>query len=134
VCRRAFPPILSVKEGTFACLLKKWQRLTRRNIVTIPFGQTEITLEWGKLAKQANGAVTARVGDAVVLVAVVASETADETKDFFPLLVDYREKFSASGRTRADSLQREEAALRQRNPACAAHRPGHSPHVPQKDT
>jgi len=72
----------------------------------IPFGQTEIELEWGKLAKQANGAVTARVGDTVVLVAVVAAETAVD-KGFFPLMVDYREKFASSGRIPGGFYKRE---------------------------
>ncbi len=75
--------------------------------LTVPFGQTELTLEWGKVAKQANGAVTARVGDTVVLVAAVGNTTPDTGKDFFPLMVDYREKFAASGRIPGGFYKRE---------------------------
>lgn len=75
--------------------------------LTVPYGQAELTIEWGKLAKQANGAVTVRIGDTMVLVAVVASENADHGRDFFPLMVDYREKFYASGRIPGGFIKRE---------------------------
>jgi polyribonucleotide nucleotidyltransferase len=56
------------------------------------------TIEWGKVARQANGAVLVREGDSAVLVAVVAADTPREGTDFFPLTVEYRERFSAVGR------------------------------------
>lgn len=55
-------------------------------------------IEWGRVAHQANGAVLMREGDTVVLVTVVAAEEPREGTDFFPLTVEYRERFSAVGR------------------------------------
>jgi polyribonucleotide nucleotidyltransferase len=75
--------------------------------VTIPFGDVELKMETGRLAKQADGAVVATVGGTVLLVAVTASEKPLEGKDFFPLLVDYREKFYASGRIPGGFFKRE---------------------------
>lgn len=66
----------------------------------------EISIETGKLAKQAHGAVEVRMGDAVLLCTVVSSYT-PTTMDFFPLTVDYREKFASSGRFPGGFLKRE---------------------------
>jgi len=60
-------------------------------------GGETLSIETGKLAKQADGAVTVRYSDTVVLVSVVAAEPRRET-DFFPLTVEYREKFHAAGK------------------------------------
>ena len=53
----------------------------------------EITIETGRLAKQANGSVVVRMGNTMLLATVVASKEAKEGVDFLPLTVDYREKF-----------------------------------------
>ncbi len=66
----------------------------------------EISIETGKLAKQAHGSVEVRMGKAVMLCTVVSSYT-PTTMDFFPLTVDYREKFAASGRYPGGFLKRE---------------------------
>ena len=66
-----------------------------------------ITLETGKLAKQADGAVVVRMEDTMLLATVVAAREAKEDVDFMPLSVDYREKFSASGRFPGGFLKRE---------------------------
>ncbi len=66
-----------------------------------------ITIETGTLAKQANGAVTIRLGDTMVFVAAVAAPTVREGQDFFPLQVDYRERFSAAGRFPGGFFKRE---------------------------
>ena len=66
----------------------------------------EISIETGKLAKQAHGSVEVRMGDAVLLCTVVSSYT-PTTMDFFPLTVDYREKFASSGRFPGGFLKRE---------------------------
>lgn len=66
-----------------------------------------ITLETGILAKQADGAVTVRLGDTIVLATVVASKEAREGIDFLPLQVEYREKFSAAGRFPGGFFKRE---------------------------
>jgi polyribonucleotide nucleotidyltransferase len=67
-------------------------------------------IEWGRIGGQANGAVIAREGDTVVLVAVVASEEEREGTDFLPLTVEYRERFSAAGRFPGGYRKREGAA------------------------
>ena len=59
---------------------------------------TEVVFETGRIARQAQGAVLVRCGDNVVLATVTAAMTAKPGQDFFPLTVEYREKFSAAGR------------------------------------
>ena len=69
-------------------------------------GGRVLSLETGKIAKQAHGAVIVRYGDTVVLVAVVEGEV-DESRDFFPLVVDYREKTYAAGKFPGGFIKRE---------------------------
>ena len=57
-----------------------------------------ITIETGRLAKQADGSVVVRIGNTVILGTVVSSRKATPGIDFLPLTVDYREKFAAAGR------------------------------------
>lgn len=66
-----------------------------------------ITIETGKLAKQADGSVVVRMGDTMLLATVVAAQDARDDVDFMPLSVDYREKFSAAGRFPGGFLKRE---------------------------
>ncbi|NLO01461.1 MAG: polyribonucleotide nucleotidyltransferase [Bacteroidales bacterium] len=66
-----------------------------------------ITVETGKLAKQADGAVVVRMGDTMLLATVVSAKEPKEDIDFMPLSVDYREKFSAAGRFPGGFLKRE---------------------------
>ncbi len=70
-------------------------------------GGKNIILETGKLAKQADGAVTVQLGDTIVLVAAVAATKAKEGQDFFPLTVDYREKAAAAGKFPGGYFKRE---------------------------
>ncbi|MCU0863176.1 MAG: polyribonucleotide nucleotidyltransferase [Planctomycetes bacterium] len=65
---------------------------------TVRIAGTEITFETGRIARQAQGAVLARSGDNVVLATVTAATAPKPGQDFFPLTVEYREKFSAAGR------------------------------------
>lgn len=66
---------------------------------TIDLGQGRtITIETGKLAKQADGAVVVKMGDTMLLATVVSAKDARAEVDFMPLSVDYREKFAAAGR------------------------------------
>ncbi|MDO4763807.1 MAG: polyribonucleotide nucleotidyltransferase [Flavobacteriaceae bacterium] len=67
----------------------------------------EITLETGKLAKQADGAVVVKCGGTMLLATVVAAKEANPGVDFLPLTVDYREKFSAAGRVPGNFFRRE---------------------------
>ena len=75
--------------------------------VTRQIGTTTITIETGKMAKLADGAVTVRCGETVVLASVVSSTTLREGQDFFPLTVDYREKAAAAGKFPGGYFKRE---------------------------
>src|SRR5881296_1891044 len=70
-------------------------------------GDKQLTIETGKLAKQADGAVTVQLGETIVLVASVAAAKAKEGQDFFPLTVDYREKAAAAGKFPGGYFKRE---------------------------
>ncbi len=78
--------------------------------VEIEWGGQTLTLETGKVARQADGAVIATLGETVVLCAVTAAKTVKEGQDFFPLTVHYQEKFSASGRIPGGFFKRERGA------------------------
>lgn len=67
----------------------------------------EVTLETGKLAKQADGAVVVKMGDTMLLATVVAMQDARENVDFMPLSVEYREKYAAAGRFPGGFFKRE---------------------------
>jgi polyribonucleotide nucleotidyltransferase len=71
------------------------------------YGSHEVTLETGEIARQASGAVVVSMGGTVVLVSVVAAPKAREGQDFFPLTVDYMEKFYAAGRIPGGFFKRE---------------------------
>ena len=66
-----------------------------------------ITLETGKLAKQAHGSVVLTQGKTMILATVVSNYEAKEDLDFLPLSVDYQEKFAAVGRIPGSFLRRE---------------------------
>ena len=75
---------------------------------TIDLGDgRSISIETGKLAKQADGSVVVRMGDAMLLATVVSAKTASPGIDFLPLTVDYREKFAAAGRYPGGFFKRE---------------------------
>lgn len=74
--------------------------------ITLADGR-EITIETGKLAKQADGSVVVRMGDTMLLATVVANKEANPGVDFLPLTVDYREKFYAGGRIPGNFFRRE---------------------------
>ena len=74
---------------------------------TIKVGDKEIILETGKMARQADGAVTVQMGETIILVAAVAASEARAGQDFFPLTVDYREKASAAGKFPGGYFKRE---------------------------
>lgn len=74
--------------------------------ITLADGR-EITIETGKLAKQADGSVVVKMGETMLLATVVANKEANEGVDFLPLTVDYREKFYAGGRIPGNFFRRE---------------------------
>jgi len=77
-----------------------------KETITLADGR-EITIETGKLAKQADGSVVVRMGDTMLLATVVANKEANEGVDFLPLTVDYREKFYSGGRIPGNFFRRE---------------------------
>ena len=78
--------------------------------VSIEWGGKTLTLETGRIARQANGAVLATYGETVVLCAVTAAKGVKEGQDFFPLTVHYQEKYSAAGRIPGGFFKRERGA------------------------
>src|SRR6195952_5394208 len=75
--------------------------------VSSQLGSSQITIETGKLAKLADGAVTVRSGDTIVMVSAVSATTLKEGQDWFPLTVDYREKAAAVGKFPGGYFKRE---------------------------
>ncbi len=67
----------------------------------------EVVIETGKLARQADGAVTVRQGNCIILATVVANKEPKEGQSFFPLTVDYQEKFASAGRIPGSFFKRE---------------------------
>jgi polyribonucleotide nucleotidyltransferase len=75
--------------------------------VTAQVGDKQLIIETGKLAKQADGAVTVQLGETIVVVAAVAASKAKPGQEFFPLTVDYREKAAAAGKFPGGYFKRE---------------------------
>ena len=75
--------------------------------VEFQYGDEKVILETGRFAKQATGAVMATMGGTMVLATVCAEKTAVEGQDFFPLTVDYQEKYASSGRIPGSRDRRE---------------------------
>src|SRR5438105_11949625 len=75
--------------------------------ITAALGDKQITIETGKLAKQADGAVTVQLGETIVVVAAVAATNPRPGQEFFPLTVDYREKAAAAGKFPGGYFKRE---------------------------
>src|SRR5208283_642330 len=75
--------------------------------VSFKIGEEELVLETGKMAKQANGAVFARLGGSAVIATACAAENEKEDLDFIPLSVDYLEKYYAAGKIPGGFIKRE---------------------------
>lgn len=73
----------------------------------VDFGGEKLVLETGRFAKQATGSVMATMGDTMILATVVSAASAKEGQDFFPLTVDYQEKFASAGRIPGSRDRRE---------------------------
>ncbi|MFK8297871.1 polyribonucleotide nucleotidyltransferase [Capnocytophaga cynodegmi] len=78
----------------------------KKEIIDLGDGRT-ISIETGKLAKQADGSVVVRMGNAMLLATVVSAREINPETDFLPLTVDYREKFAAAGRFPGGFFKRE---------------------------
>lgn len=82
------------------------KQIPHRTAFSLPDGR-EVTLETGKLATQADGSVLVRMGNTMLLATVVSMRKAKEGQPFFPLSVDYQEKFAAAGRIPGNFFRRE---------------------------
>jgi polyribonucleotide nucleotidyltransferase len=80
---------------------------TQPTRVSAPFGHLPITIETGKLAKLADGAVTITYGETMIIVTAVAATSIKEGQDFFPLTVEYRERAAAVGKIPGGYFKRE---------------------------
>ncbi len=85
----------------------KYRKHSMPEKVIAKVGAQEIHIETGKLAKQADGAVTVQLGETMIIVAAVAAPNAKPGQDFFPLTVDYREKAAAAGKFPGGYFKRE---------------------------
>ena len=74
---------------------------------TFQYGEHEVTLETGEIARQAGGAVLVSMAETLVMVTVVGARDADPNRDFFPLTVDYQEKTYAAGKIPGGFFKRE---------------------------
>ena len=90
------------------------QKLTK----TFKYGDHEVTLETGQIARQANGSVMVSMGDTRVMVTVVGRREADPGRPFFPLTVNYQEKFYAAGRIPGGFFKREGRPTEQETLVC----------------
>lgn len=77
---------------------------------TFQYGNNTVSIETGEIAKQATAAVMVNMDDTCVLVSVVGQKTTDTARDFFPMTVDYQEKFYAAGRIPGGFFKRETRA------------------------
>ena len=75
--------------------------------VSFQYGNQTVTLETGRIARQATGAVLVTMGDTVLLTTVVGSKSGDPNRDFFPLTVDYQERTYAAGKIPGGFFKRE---------------------------
>ncbi|KAH9784682.1 polyribonucleotide nucleotidyltransferase 1 [Citrus sinensis] len=75
--------------------------------VKIPFGDRQILVETGHMGRQASGAVTVTDGETIIYTSVCLADVPSEPSDFFPLNVNYQERFSAAGRTSGGFFKRE---------------------------
>lgn len=82
------------------------QQIPTTTSFELPDGR-EVTIETGKLATQADGSVVVRMGDMMLFASVVSAHEAREGQSFFPLSVDYQEKFAAAGRIPGNFFRRE---------------------------
>src|SRR5262245_29704551 len=84
------------------------EKMTKKYLKeSIKLGERELTIETGKVAKQADGSVVIKYGDTMLLVAAVSARTMKEGMDFFPLTVEYREAAFAAGRIPGNYFRRE---------------------------
>jgi len=81
--------------------------MLKKETITVPVGDKALKFETGQIARQAGGAVLVHCGETIVFASACASPKAAEEIDFFPLRVDYQEKFSSAGKTLGGFIKRE---------------------------
>ena len=81
----------------------------------IDFGGKKITLETGKIARQADGAIIATMGETVVMTTVVGAKKVNPETDYFPLSVNYQEKYYAAGKIPEATLKERQDLLNQKH-------------------
>jgi len=86
---------------------RKREKILELNTVKCDIAGRELTIETGKLANQADAAVTVRYGETVVLVTLCFARTAREGVDFLPLTIDYEERLYAAGKIPGGFIRRE---------------------------
>jgi polyribonucleotide nucleotidyltransferase len=97
-----------IKGGHVACLAEiKEDNTVAKLVKTFQYGKHQVSIETGEIARQASGSVIVSVEGTVVLVTAVAAKSQREGMDFFPLTVDYQEKFYAGGRIPGGFFKRE---------------------------
>ena len=96
---------------------------------TFQYGDHEVTLETGRIARQATGSVMVTMGSTSVLCTVVAEQKAKAGQAFFPLSVHYIEKTYSVGKIPGGFFKREARPSEERNTDLATDRPTHSPSV-----
>jgi polyribonucleotide nucleotidyltransferase len=103
---------MSAIEGSRQAWGRRFEgnKMFNTKTVSIEWGGQTLTLETGKVARQADGAVVATLGETVVLCAVTAAKSVKEGQDFFPLTVHYQEKYSSAGRIPGGFFKRERGA------------------------
>jgi polyribonucleotide nucleotidyltransferase len=106
--QRNFRRNIIIKAFNTECNTKQFMSIPQAitELITLADGR-EITIETGKLAKQADGSVVVKMGGTMLLATVVASKEAKDGVDFLPLTVDYREKFYAGGKIPGNFFRRE---------------------------
>src|ERR1700752_514483 len=82
---------------------------------SIKLGEKDLTVETGRVAKQADGSVVIQYGDTMLLVAAVGAPTPREGIDFFPLTVEYRESNYAAGRIPGNYFRREAVLMKRKS-------------------
>ncbi len=103
------------------------QKLTK----SFQFGEHTVTIETGEIARQATATVMVNMADTVVMVAVVGQKEAKPGQSFFPLTVNYQEKFYAAGRIPGGFFKREGRPTEKETLTCRIDRSSDSSVVPQ---
>src|SRR5438045_9344334 len=98
--------------------------------VTAQIGSAQISIETGKIAKLADGAVVVSCGDTMVLASAVSATQIKEGQDWFPLTVDYREKAAAGGKFPGGYFKREGRHAEKETLTARRTDPPRRPHLP----